>query len=1141
MQEALDYIKLTQPTQHNLNTDTISLDLSVLCLCRKTAGLLFGLLFLPFILPAQQLFPIKKDKKWGLINTEGKIVVDPIYEAIGEFEHYGYAVMQRQGGVGLIDQSTNEVIRPIYEDIKVLDEDLVAVMDQGQWMVINFEEKIVLEKGYTRVHVWEGEYLAFLKNNKWGLALKDGIVITEPAYDGLKLLDNGYFETQIDEGKGLLSPDGVVLIPPKFKEVNILSDNLFLFKDNRRWGGVDGTGQIVFDASYDSFQKINEQFVVLISKSLKYLYSNAAKEIISKDEYSNFYNFDSTHILTKKQRRLGLIGDDGQLVLEAKYHEIHAYAKDLYRVNFEGSWGVVSDKDEIVIPLEYDYIAPSQNRVCAAKKGSFWTAINLDGEELFEAKYNEVLIEEDMIKATVNGTLELFSIDEEGYIVDQNKLEKHFTINIGGNRLENRRNRGGFWDTERNYLLDKFEWFYAPRLDKWGLRKLADGEVVIKPVYDWVKIKRDYGFTMAFKEANAYHRFDKTELRTFAKFGLVNNDVGKLTTLENMIDIRFSDFEQGAKVARVMFTDSRHGLMTKKGKVIKKNQTYIGEFKDGLARISQKGKLSVTLKPKGKSLEAMKGYCKQPEETFALLSYTQTDRDLYNDGSLICEGCSWGYVDTAGAEIVQAYYDFARDFKSEIGLVQFDGKWGVVGMDGKVLMPCASDNLEFLDNTDDQILKVSMNRQKYGLIDTLGQVTVDLLYDEIGEFCEDRLAVKKGSKWGFVDKYGREVIPCRFSKVQNFSDGYATVKLGTKWGLINKLGETQLPFEYSNLGRHSDGLVWYRGVSGRGYMDVEGNVQIEPKFSMVDDFEQGVARVKINGQYGLINPKGDYILRPKYVNILPFNKNGLAIAKRQASRIKFEVIDRRGNVLTQNAYRDIQNYQEGYAAVRLKDYYGFIDQKGKLTIDNVYTKVSDFSEGLASVQLDGHCGYIDQLGEVVIPFEFSKCLDFEDGKAVVYNGYRKAGLIDNEGEFLIKPGLNRLMDFNDGRGLVRDEKYRYYYITEQARVYDGFYDNAGSFRHGVAVVKINGLWGVINQKGIEIVPPKYDKIESFEDGYAKVRIKKFSGLSNLSGETIVAPDYEYISYAGEGIFRVEQGDMVGYFDSMGTWIWGLQK
>jgi hypothetical protein len=93
----------------------------------------------------------------------------------------------------------------------------------------------------------------------------------------------------------------------------------------------------------------------------------------------------------------------------------------------------------------------------------------------------------------------------------------------------------------------------------------------------------------------------------------------------------------------------------------------------------------------------------------------------------------------------------------------------------------------------------------------------------------------------------------------------------------------------------------------------------------------------------------------------------------------------------------------------------------------------------------------------------------------------------------------------------------------------------------VAVVQINGKWGVINRRGMELVPPKYSRIESFENGYAKVRIDGFSGLSNLQGDLIVGADFEYIRYAGQGVFRVEQGDKVGYFDTDGNWIWTLSN
>ena len=146
-------------------------------------------------------------------------------------------------------------------------------------MVINLDEEVVLNKGYSRVHVWEGEYLAFLTDNLWGLARKDGTLLSPPAYESLRLVENEFFETQVEDKIGLLSPEGAVLLEPKYKEVKILHDDLFLFKDGRRWGGVDGTGMEVFSAVFDSFQKISDQFLILVSKNLKYLYSHAVKAV----------------------------------------------------------------------------------------------------------------------------------------------------------------------------------------------------------------------------------------------------------------------------------------------------------------------------------------------------------------------------------------------------------------------------------------------------------------------------------------------------------------------------------------------------------------------------------------------------------------------------------------------------------------------------------------------------------------------------------------------------------------------------------------------------------------------------------------------------------------------------------------------
>ena len=1073
------------------------------------------------------------------MNADGDITLEPKYDAIGEFKQYGYAVMQRNGGVGLLNNFAREIIDPKYEDLKVLDSTLVAVMHESQWLVINLEGKTILEKGYDRVSIWNESYLAYQKKGKWGIASRSGDKICEPAYDYMEMHPKNYFITYAGEDKGLVSLDGNEILKPSNEEIKVINEDLFLFKRNRKWGMVDASGKEILSPQYDSYYPINDNFIKLVNKGLKYLYSDITQKIISKDEYNNFYSFTEDKVLCKKQRRLGLIAGDGELLLEPKYHQIHAYSEGIYRVNFDNKWGLVT-KEGILIEHEYEFIAPTKSNVAVVRKNGKLGLVNLSGELVLDPTYSKIKIDDDQVKATSGSDLKLFVLDENGQIKDENEFKKHMTIKIGSKNRNRVVRRNNTWSDD-DYRLDNFEWYYEPKVDKWGLRSLEDGSIVIEPTYDWIRIERLYGFTIVGIDVMQEHRLDRTSFRTESIYGLVNNDVGKLTTFVNIWDIRFSDFEKGLPTARVVFDSGRHGLITRKGKIVKKDMAYIGEFANGQARYSPKGKLSGSLKPGHRGLEVIKDYWASLETPSSMTSYTTFDRKFNDRGSLVCEECFWGYIDTAGIIVTAPVYDFAKDFVNEVGIVECEGKWGMVNLQGDVLIKCDYDGINFLENTDNEILQIFINRQKYGLIDTLGQVTVSLMYDELGDFSEGRLSVKKGDRWGFVNKNGFEIIPCVYKNVRNFSEGYSAVKKGTKWGMINKNGDVVIDFEYSQIGNLNDGLIWFGNSLGKGYMDKEGKVVIEPKFQVANDFDGAVAAVKFKGSFGLIDRAGKFVERPKFIHIGPYNRHGLAMVKYGSEKMKYGFIDKSGNLIHQGGFKAVGEYRENLVSIRDKSGFGFMDTNGKIVVSPKYSKVSDFSEGLAMVQKNNKCGYIDTLGNVVVNCSFSKCLDFNEGKAVVYKGYKKAGLIDSKGEYIIEPGINKMLSFEDGRGLIRENEYKFYYITEQARLYEGYYEKASSFQHGVAVVKIDGRWGIINQKGIEIIPPKYDKIEKFEGGYAKVRIKEFSGLTNLKGELIVDPDYEYISYAGEGLFRVEQGDKIGYFDKQGKWIWGLQK
>ncbi|MCB0636602.1 MAG: WG repeat-containing protein, partial [Lewinella sp.] len=833
----------------------------------------------------------------------------------------------------------------------------------------------------------------------------------------------------------------------------------------------------------------------------------------------------------------------GQEVLPAQYQEIQSQGEAHFRVNQDGKWGVVNIQDQVVIPLIYDYIAPLQGPVCTVKQNGRFGLLNDQGDMLANPEFDRIEVSDREARAyrldSLSGQEELTLIrfDEQGQLIDNSAFQQHFQIKVAGAQP-----RGGASGAHRpsDYQLERFEWFYSPRNDRWGLRDLQSGNVVIEPLFDYIQVEKDLGLTLVGIWKSADYEFERTTFRFDMAFGLVQNETGLLVTDIDFLDVRFDDFRQGLPLARCVFADGKHGLVDGIGRIVRRDLAFIGEYAHGLARVSLRGRLSGARDPQH-SLGALTSYLDELLAPSSMVDYTSYDQLFRKEAQLTCEDCEWGYLDTCGQVVINPTFTFAQDMVNDAGIVACGDKWGMVHRDGQMLIPCQYDGIAFLENTGNRMVRVYIERPQYGLIDTLGQLTVSAIYEELGHFAEGRLAVRRNGLWGFVDVNGLEVIPCRFREVSDFSEGLAAVKLGNYWGFIDKQGDWVIENQYRRVGNFQGGLAWADSPGGFGYINPDNQWLIQPAFSKAFDFQAGVARVVSDGAYGLINQDGSFLVRPRFIDIGPFNEQGLAIASFGRDRVRYGLLDREGELITTDDFRSIGPFREGRAVVKDRQGYGFIDTTGQIVIPTIYSKAGDFHEGRAVVQQNGKCGFVDADGELIVPCAYSRCQDFSGGRAVVYQGIKNAGIIDRDGRLIVEPSLDRLLEFQEGRGLMRDEAYRFYYITEQTSLYDGYYESATPFQHGVAVVRINGKWGIINQRGIEIIPPKYDHIESFEDGYAKVRIEGFNGLSNLNGELLVQPHYELITYAGDGLFRVEQGDKVGYFDTEGRWVWDLSR
>lgn len=62
-----------------------------------------------------KLLADEKDSKWGFIDRNGNVIVEPQYEQVTEFNEYGFAGIKRDGKWGIINQDANIIVEPKYE------------------------------------------------------------------------------------------------------------------------------------------------------------------------------------------------------------------------------------------------------------------------------------------------------------------------------------------------------------------------------------------------------------------------------------------------------------------------------------------------------------------------------------------------------------------------------------------------------------------------------------------------------------------------------------------------------------------------------------------------------------------------------------------------------------------------------------------------------------------------------------------------------------------------------------------------------------------------------------------------------------------------------------------------------------------
>lgn len=168
-------------------------------------------------------------------------------------------------------------------------------------------------------------------------------------------------------------------------------------------------------------------------------------------------------------------------------------------------------------------------------------------------------------------------------------------------------------------------------------------------------------------------------------------------------------------------------------------------------------------------------------------------KDVMNGDVLI--GNRGGFIDKTGKEIIPLNYDFAGNFSEGFALVGKNNKYGFLDEQGKIVIPLKFDNaVSFSEG-----LAIVKQNNKWHLIDNQGKIinSLNLNYEEVGEFSNGLARVIINKKIGFINRTGKEIILVKYDSIwcTAFEErGFIGVELNGKRGFVDLYGNEYFDF-----------------------------------------------------------------------------------------------------------------------------------------------------------------------------------------------------------------------------------------------------------------------------------------------------------------------------------------------------------
>ena len=622
----------------------------------------------------------KLDGKWGLISLENHLVTKAEFEDV--FPADASLVYARKKSpisprivTGCLNASSGKEIIPFeYDGIALSGIRAVVftkVGNQYRYGLIDLENKTIIPQQYYAIRsIGSLRYAVENFENKTALFTESGKQVTGFTIDSLSIFKKNYAVIHQGMQQGLIDREGQVKLEPMYREIHLEDDGTVKARQTDEWLFLDGQNRLQQKVQADSVMALGKNLLKVCTAGLIQLEDYSLKPFFASN-FSFLGKFVRGKALFSKEKKYGIIGQDGKILIEPKYDNIvinYPYYISNTRQNGRDNWIVLDSLGKPIHTKPYERIHRFNGQLFPVVIHNYWGALDSSGKEVIACTYDSIIQQlhenlvvkfhgqygiinqrEEWLVTPRQTKLRLVSADRYVETAGKNTYLKSFDNNviyfsenpmeIDEQRIVERLPSGTSWEVDLNGVI---------------VNRQVQPEGVVEKVYPeseglrGIKKNGQYGFVDPQGRLRVANRYDGIQA--------------------------FSEQLAAAKIR------GKWGFISREDKIIiQPVYEEVTPFQKGFSLVKQKGL---------QGLIDIKGVVILPPryESVTILPHGNL---------LIRQDKLMGLADKTGRVIINPKYHSLQDLNNNYVIVERDGLYGVITLQGISTVPLMYDYIVY--------------------------------------------------------------------------------------------------------------------------------------------------------------------------------------------------------------------------------------------------------------------------------------------------------------------------------------------------------------------------------------------------------------------------------------------------------------